>query len=212
MTAPTPTGPQRRCIVSGETKSQAEMLRFVIGPNDEVVFDVAGKLPGRGLWLSARLDMLKTAAQKGAFARAAKARAQVPDNLSDDVVRLLKSRCLDRIGLARRAGDLVQGFDNVRGRLKTVKGVFGGVLVEAADGGDDGREKITRLAPEAPVVALFTAEELGHALGRDNAVHVLIEQGKMADAFLRDAGRLAGVLDQPLSGRADLAGPGGDAD
>ena len=60
------TGAERRCIVSGETKNSAEMLRFVIGPGDEVVFDAAGKLPGRGLWLSARLDMVKTAAAKGA--------------------------------------------------------------------------------------------------------------------------------------------------
>jgi len=203
--------PERRCIVTGETKPQAEMLRFVIGPGDEVVFDAAGKLPGRGLWLSARLDMLKTAAKKGSFARAAKARAVVPETLSDDVARLLKSRCLDRIGLARRSGGLVQGFDQVRARLKTAKSgrAFDGLLIEAADGGEDGREKITRLAPGVPVVALFTARELGHAMGRDNAVHALIEPGKMADAFLRDASRLAGVLDQPLEGHTGL---GGDED
>jgi len=199
-------GPERRCIVSGETKSCAEMLRFVIGPDDEVVFDAAGKLPGRGLWLSARLDMLKTAAAKGAFARAAKARAKVSDTLVDDVARLLRARCLDRVGLARRSGDLVQGFDNVR---TSVKGRSPGVLIEASDGGDDGREKIMRLAPGVPVVALFTAEEIGHAIGRDNAVHTLIASGNMAKEFLRDASRLAGVLDRPLTGDVN---PGGVKD
>lgn len=196
-------GPERRCIVSGETKPKAEMLRFVIGPGDLVVFDVASKLPGRGLWLSARLDMVKTAATKGLFARAAKARAQVPDTLADDVAGLLKSRCLDRLGLARRSGDMVQGFDKVRASLKAAAP---GVLIEASDGGDDGHEKITRLAPGIPVVALFTAEEIGHAIGRDNAVHVLIGPGNMAKAFLRDASRLAGVLDQPLEGHKTLGG------
>jgi len=200
------TGSERRCIVSGETKDSAKMLRFVIGPGDEVVFDAAGKLPGRGLWLSAGLDMLKTAAAKGAFARAAKARAKVADTLVDDVTRLLKSRCLDRLGLARRSGDLVQGYDKVRASLKAQKP---GLLIEAADGGEDGREKITRLAPDIPVVALFTAEEIGHAIGRDNAVHALIASGKMADAFLRDASRLAGVLDRPLAGDVN---PGGTQD
>ena len=200
------SGPERRCIVSGETKPSQDMLRFVIGPNDEVVFDVAGKLPGRGLWLSARLDMLKTAAAKGLFARAAKAKALVPDTLATDVPRLLKSRCLDRLGLARRSGDLVQGFDKVRASLKAGAP---GVLIEAADGGEDGREKITRLAPGVPVVALFTAEEIGHAIGRDNAVHALIGPGNMANAFLRDASRLAGVLDQPLQGEDH---PGGAED
>ena len=196
-------GTERRCIVSGETKNSAEMLRFVIGPGDEVVFDAAGKLPGRGLWLSARLDMVKTAAAKGAFARAAKARAKVAETLVDDVTRLLKNRCLDRLGLARRSGDLVQGFDNVRASLKAKTP---GLLIEAADGGEDGREKITRLAPDVPVVALFTAEEIGHAIGRDNAVHALIAPGKMAQAFLRDASRLAGVLEQPLAGHVSSSG------
>jgi len=197
------TATERRCIVSGETKDSTHMLRFVIGPDDEVVFDVAGKLPGRGLWLSAGLDMLKTATAKGAFARAAKARAKVPDTLIDDVARLLKKRCLDRLGLARRAGDLVQGYDKVRASLKAQQP---GLLIEAADGGEDGREKITRLAPDVPVVALFTAEEIGHAIGRDNAVHALIASGKMAQEFLRDASRLAGVLEQPLAGHVSPSG------
>ena len=199
-------GSERRCIASGETKPKQDMLRFVIGPNDQVVFDAAGKLPGRGLWLSARLDMVKTAAQKGLFARAAKARAQVGETLIDDVARLLKGRCLDRLGLARRSGDLVQGFDNVRASLKTApQGALPGVMIEASDGAEDGRNKITRLAPGVPVVALFTAVEIGQAIGRDNAVHALIAPGKMADAFLRDASRLAGVLDVPLAG-FDTAG------
>lgn len=199
--------PERKCIVSGETKPQTEMLRFVIGPGDRVVFDAAGKLPGRGLWLSARLDMLKTAASKGLFARAAKARAQVPETLVEDVAAQLKKRCLDRIGLARRAGQLVQGFDQVRASLKSAPpGKLGGALIEAADGADDGRKKITRLSPDVPVVALFTAAEIGHAIGRDNAVHALIGPGKMAQTFLRDASRLAGVLDRPLDGSD---GPGG---
>ena len=191
------TSAERRCIASGETKPQSEMLRFVIGPDQEVVFDAAAKLPGRGLWLSARLDMVKTAANKGLFARAAKAQAKVPETLVNDIQRILKKRCLDRVGLARRSGDLVQGFDKVCASLKKVAP---GVLIEAADGGDDGREKVTRLAPDVPVVALFTAEELGRAMGRDNAVHALMAQGKMASTFLQDARRLAGVLDVALDG------------
>ncbi len=203
MAAPQKHNVERRCIATGETKPTVQMLRFVIGPEQVVVFDAAGKLPGRGLWLSARLDMVKTAAAKGLSARAAKARAEVPATLVEDVQRLLLNRCLDRLGLARRAGDLVQGFDKVRASLKTEKP---GVLIEASDGGNDGREKITRLAPDVPVVALFTAEQIGQAIGRDNAVHALIGAGKMAETFLQDARRLAGVLDVPLAGVESVDG------
>lgn len=192
--------PERRCIVSGDVKPACELLRFVVGPDGEAVFDAAGKLPGRGLWLSARLDMLKTGAAKNAFSKAARARVLVPDDLVERVAGQLKARCLDRIGLARRAGLLTQGFDNVRAALKN--GPVG-VLIEAADGAPDGREKIARLAGPCPVVALFEAAEIGRAIGRDNAVHAVIAPGKMAEAFLCDARKLAGVEDRPLSGAAD---------
>ncbi|PCI36887.1 MAG: hypothetical protein COB46_14210, partial [Rhodospirillaceae bacterium] len=105
--------------------------------------------------------------------------------------------CLSRVGLARRAGVLTQGYEKVRAALKNNPN---GVLLQASDGSSDGREKITRLAPDVSVVTLFTAEELGHAIGRDNAVHALIGAGKMAKAFLGDARKLAGVTNQPLNG------------
>ncbi len=199
--------PERKCIVTGDVKPVEELLRFVVGPDGQVVFDAAGKLPGRGLWLSAGLDVLKTAASKGRFSRAAKARVQVPDDLAQQVADQLHARCLNRLGLARGAGQLVQGFEKVRAALKAElntapsKG-YAGVLVQASDAAQDGREKIMRLAPDTPVVALFTAEEIGKAIGRDNAVHAVLAPGKMAKAFLSDARKLAGVTGQALGGVA----------
>lgn len=189
--------PERKCIVTGEVKPAEGMLRFVVGPEGQAVFDAQGKLPGRGIWLSARLDVLQTAAVKGLFSKAAKAKVTVAGDLIDQVARQLRQGCLNRIGLARRAGLLTQGFEKVRAALKDNTA---GVLIEAADGAQDGRDKIGRLAPGLPVVALFTAEELGRAIGRDNAVHALIAPGKMAETFLSDARKLAGVLDRPLDG------------
>ena len=192
--------PERKCIVTGAVKPAAEMLRFVVGPDDQVVFDAAGKLPGRGLWLSARLDVLKTAASKGLFSKAAKARVAVPDGLIEQVANQLRARCLGRIGLARGAGQLTQGFEKVRAALKA--GPVG-VLLQASDASQDGREKIMRLATGAPVVTLLKAAEIGQAIGRDNAVHAVLAPGKMARAFLSDAAKLAGVMGQALNGEAD---------
>lgn len=200
--------PERRCIVTGEVKPAEELLRFVVGPDDQVVFDAAGKLPGRGLWLSARLDVLKTAARKGQFSKAAKARVHVPDDLEAQVTAQLRARCLNRLGLARGAGQLTQGYEKVRAALKAVQpGGPVGVLLQASDAAADGREKITRLAPGAPVVALFTAEQIGHAIGRDNAVHAVLAPGKMAKAFLCDAAKLAGVINTALNGDRAPDGP-----
>jgi hypothetical protein len=151
--------------------------------------------------LSPRLDVLKTAAGKGKFSKAAKARVVVPEDLEAQVAGQLRARCLNRLGLARSAGQLIQGFEKVRAELKAgapEKRV--GVLLQASDAALDGREKIGRLAPGIPVVALFRADEIGHAIGRDNAVHAVLASGKVAKAFLCDAAKLAGVLDQVLGG------------
>ena len=45
--------PQRRCLVTREVKGQDQMIRFVLDPGGHVVPDVDGRLPGRGMWLSA---------------------------------------------------------------------------------------------------------------------------------------------------------------
>ncbi len=182
-------GPLRRCIVTGTVQPPDGMVRFVVGPGDEIVPDIAGDLPGRGLWLSAARDVVNTAVAKKLFAKAARQRVTAPADLADQVERLLTRRCLETLGLARRAGAAVAGYEKVRARLQAGKA---GLLLEARDGAAGGRGKITALAPGLPVVALFDSAELGGALGRETAVHVVLEPGRLADRLSKDAERLGG--------------------
>lgn len=169
--------PQRRCIVSGDVQPKEGLLRFVLGPEDEVVPDLDERLPGRGLWLSARRDMVETATAKRAFARAARKPVKASPDLADRVEGLMRLRCQNLLGLARRAGLVVAGFDQVRaaGREGTVA-----LLLEAAEGAADGRRKVTAAAPDALVVDIMTGAELASALGRDHVVHVAVLAGKPA--------------------------------
>ena len=108
----------RRCIVSRAVRPRSTLLRFVVDPDGGIVPDVDERLPGRGLWLSPNRDMIEMAARKRAFARAARQQVSVPEDLGDRVASLLTRRCLDLLALARRAGQVVWGFDSVRTRLK----------------------------------------------------------------------------------------------
>jgi predicted RNA-binding protein YlxR (DUF448 family) len=185
------TGPLRRCIATGESLEISCMIRFVVGPEDRLVPDVAGKLPGRGIWVRAQRAALTTAVQKRLFARAARRAVTVDPDLPETVERLVERQCLDLIGLARRAGAAVAGFDKVEAMLR--KGPVG-VLIAAADGAADGREKLARLAQDAPVVALFPAAVLAEAMGREGiVVHAAIARGKLAERFLAASDRLAGL-------------------
>ncbi len=165
------------------------MLRCVVGPGQEVVPDVEGRLPGRGFWLSAQRDMINTACAKNLFAKAARARVTAPVDLADRVERLLARRCLDRIGLARRAGQVVAGSDQVRAWLRAGRAA---VLVAADDGAPGGGAGIRALAPGVPVVDLFSGAELGGALGRQGVAHLVLAPGRLAEGLLAEAARLAG--------------------
>ena len=79
--------PSRRCIVTGEVRPKTELVRFVVDPAGAIVPDVAARLPGRGLWLTARRDIVATAMAKRLFARAARAPVVVDEGLADRVER-----------------------------------------------------------------------------------------------------------------------------
>ncbi len=185
------TGPVRRCIASGERMDPERMIRFVVGPEDRLVPDVAGKLPGRGIWVEARHGALEQAMAKRLFARAARKPVVVQADLPALVDRLVERQCLDMIGMAKRAGAAVAGFDKVEAMLR--KGPVG-VLLEASDGAEDGRGKLRRIAQGAPVVSLFPAALLAGTLGREGiVVHAAIARGKLAKRIVAASDRLAAL-------------------
>ena len=185
-----PSGPLRRCLVSRQVRPKAELLRFVVGPDDRLIVDPAERLPGRGLWLTPRRDIVESALAKGLFAKAAGQRVVVPADLTAEVERLLRQRCLALIGLARRAGQLRTGFEKVREDLRASRVAL---LLAASDGAADGRGKLSALAGKLPVIALFDSAELSAALGVDGVVHADVAAGGMAGRLLRECERLQGM-------------------
>ena len=183
-------GPLRRCIVTGEVGPKEALIRFVVGPDQQLVPDVEGRLPGRGMWLSAKRDVVNTALGKAFFAKAARRKLEVPADLADLLEAQLRRRCLDILGLARRAGQVVSGYEKVRAALKAGDGA---VLLAAADAGKDGIGKIGALAPNLPVVRVLTAQDMGAAFGRDHTVHGLLLRGRLAERLLIESARLAGI-------------------
>jgi predicted RNA-binding protein YlxR (DUF448 family) len=180
---------QRRCIVTGDVRSREELLRFVVDPEGRLTPDIAGRLPGRGIWLSPDRDSVKRARARKLFERAARRALQVEIDLDDRIERLLASRCVELIGLARRAGQAVAGFEKVRVMLRQERG---GILLAAGDGARDGREKLRAAARDLPVVECLEADELGRAFGRERIVHAAVSHGKLAARLQIEARRLKG--------------------
>ena len=141
--------------------------------------------------MSAERGMIHTACAKNLFAKAARAKVNIPADLADRVEGLLAKRCLNHVGLARRAGEAVSGFGKVEAWLKSGKPA--GVLMAAADGAEDGLAKVRAWAAKTPVIVALDANELGQAFARERAVHVIVAPGRLAHNLLVDAGRLEGL-------------------
>ncbi len=185
---------QRRDLVTGQVMPEERLVRFVPGPDGSVVPDVARKLPGRGLWVAADRASVQTAVRKGGFSRAAKAKLNAPADLADQVEALLKARLSQGLGLARRAGDLILGFEGCAAAIASGKAAW---LIEAADGAEDGRRKLLQLARKAPeptprLLGLFDSAELSLALGLGNVIHLVFLAGRGAKSWTVDVERLSG--------------------
>lgn len=183
----------RKDIVLGEATDEARLIRFVAGPDGTVVPDLARKLPGRGIWVGADRDSVTTAAKKGLFSRAAKTKLTAPPDLADQVEALLARRVLDSLGLARKSGSIISGFEKVIAALATGKVAW---LIEASDGAEDGRRKVLAAARRAQIsprlLGAFNSDELGLALGGENVIHTALLAGRGIDRWALDVERLSG--------------------
>lgn len=179
----------RHCIVSGASLLPGEGIRFVVGPDSDIVPDVLGRLPGRGLWVRSNPKEISAAVTKGKFGRAARCSVIASEGLAAQVERLLTKRCIDLIAMARRAGEAVAGYEKVRlwlrGRPNTL-------LIIANDGAEGSREKMKRFADGVPLIECLWAAELGAAFGREKTVHVALGDGGLAEKLQFEAQRLKG--------------------
>jgi uncharacterized protein len=182
--------PQRRCIATGELCDRAALLRFVIDPDGTIVPDVEARLPGRGLWLTPRRDIVERVLAKRMFARAARRPVTAPPELADRIEGLLARRCGELLGLARRAGCAVAGFERAEEAVRRGRAEL---LLEALDGAERGRRKLVALARTVPAASVLTAAELGAVFGRERIVHAAVGGGALAARLLVELSRLAGM-------------------
>ncbi|MBN9508317.1 MAG: RNA-binding protein [Alphaproteobacteria bacterium] len=183
------SGPLRRCAVTRARLPKEAMIRFVVAPDGRIVPDLAARLPGRGIWLSARGDVIETARTRGAFAKAARAPVQVPADLLDMLRAALERRIGEHLGLARRAGQAVAGFVKAREWLQSGRA---GLVIEAADGSVEERARLLG-GWIGPVLVPLRGRELGAVFGRDHVAHVAVAQGRLGETIRNETERLAGL-------------------
>ncbi len=175
------------------------MIRFVVAPDRKLVPDLTATLPGRGIWLSAAGDVLETARAQGgdhgglgrAFARAARGPVIVPPDLPAVLEAALVRRIGELVGLARRAGQAVAGFDKAREWLRTGRGRL---ILQASDGSAAERARfLSGGGGSVTVVDPLPAAALGRVFGRDHAVHVATAPGRLGERLADRGGAARGL-------------------
>jgi predicted RNA-binding protein YlxR (DUF448 family) len=187
--------PTRSCIVSGAKGAPEAMLRFALAPGGSVVPDIRRKLPGRGVWTRLSAEAVRLAAEKQAFSRAFRVRADAPATLAAAVDELLERDALQSLSMANKAGLVVAGAFKVESAIE--KGDVA-ALIQASDGASDGARKLAQAlrarfgeaGGAIPMINVFSSSHLGLALGKAYVVHAALKSGAATSAFLARAERL----------------------
>ncbi|MEM1147041.1 MAG: RNA-binding protein [Pseudomonadota bacterium] len=194
-------GPVRQCAVTRARLAPDALIRFVRGPDGTVVPDGFGKLPGRGVWITADREHLNTGLKTNVFSRAFKTPSTPMVGLCEEVERQLLQRCIGLLGMAKKSGIAVLGFNQVRDYIRKQAP---GWLLEASDGAEDGRNKVHFLAKaiyeDVNVAGALSSAELGMAFGRQHVIHALLEHGSLSETFSIAYRRLIGFRNAPETG------------
>src|SRR5216683_5237088 len=179
---------ERLCIATREVRPVGELIRFVAGPDGIVVPDLKRRLPGRGVWVTARRRVVEEAVRRRAFGRGLKTDVKAPADLLDALDRLLEQSALDALSMAHKASLVVLGFAKVEAAVAAAPVA---ALVRARDAGAEGGRKLaaalrrrTDRVADGKIVEAFTSAQLDLALGRLNVVHAALLAGRTSETFL----------------------------
>jgi len=181
----------RMCAVTREVRPIEELIRFVVGPQGDVIPDLKRKLPGRGLWVSASRRTIAEAVRRHQFSKGFKRDVRVAPTLPSDTESLLVRSAAEALAMAAKAGQVVSGFGKVEDLLEAGKAC---ALIHASNGAADGIRKLDAIAGQRsrnigesrdfPIVTVLTSEELDLALGRSNVIHAALLAGPAGKTFL----------------------------
>lgn len=180
---------ERTCIVTRAVLPPGELIRFVLAPDGDVVADLKRKLPGRGVWVQARKDVIRQAVRKKLFSRAFKAETKPAEGLEETIDEVMRRDLRQALALANKAGCVITGFTKVE---SAIANHCIAALIHAQDAAPDGRRKLAqalhkRLGDKIsaiPIIDSLKDDELDLALGRSHVIHAALVASAGSDGFL----------------------------
>jgi predicted RNA-binding protein YlxR (DUF448 family) len=186
----------RTCVGCKTSGSPQDLLRLVVGPDGEVVPDLAGGAFGRGAWVHPRGACLE-AAVRGGLSRGLKTQiktstAELTKHVRDAALR----RTISLLQAAQRARRAVLGtaaLEDAERDDDVMLLVLAGDAKASAD-----LSAVRRLAERGRVRRFRTKAELGAAFGRDELALI----GLLSPDLSQEVSRMISVSELDEPGRA----------
>ncbi|AJD39514.1 RNA-binding protein [Rhizobium sp. SEMIA 4085] len=201
----------RMCIVTRESGSPDELIRFVAAPDGTVIADLKRQLPGRGCWVKLDRALVDKAVAKKSFARALKADVKAAADLGETVDRLLAQQLMQMMNMARKAGQFVSGSSKVDAAVRSGAAL---AVFHSTDAAGDGVRKIDQARKawhlgmeteeKIPSFRLFSESEMEGVMGQNAFIHAAVLAGQAGEGVVKRAK----MLEQYRSGGQSRA-PGG---
>lgn len=187
----------RMCIVTRDSGSPETLIRFVAGPDGNVVPDLKRQLPGRGCWVKPERALIEKAIAKKLFARALKADVKAGPELLGLLDRLMTQQVVGMMGMARKAGQFISGATKVDAAVRSGEAL---AVFHATDAAADGVRKIdqarkarhlgTNAGAEIPSFRLFTGSEMDELMGPNAFIHAVALAGQAGEGVVKRANML----------------------
>ncbi|KQV31855.1 DNA-binding protein [Rhizobium sp. Root1203] len=184
----------RMCIVTRESGSPDELIRFVAAPDGTVVADLKRQLPGRGCWVKVDRSLVDKAVAKKLFARALKADVKAAADLGETVEKLLMQQLMQMMNMARKAGQFVSGSAKVDAAVRSGAAI---AVFHSTDAAADGVRKIDQARKawhlgmeteeEIPSYRLFSEGEMEGLMGQNAFIHAAVLAGQAGEGVVKRA-------------------------
>ncbi|MEM1023289.1 MAG: DUF448 domain-containing protein [Myxococcota bacterium] len=158
--------PIRMCAWTRRRQPKSRLLRMVLDPEGRPQVDLSGKAPGRGLHVSPDREVILQALTAKGLRRLFKGWSGPEPEAQlflESVATRLEARMLDHLGLARRAGKLVIGLEEVSAALGRSAS---SVVVLSRDASERTARQVRKAAGTVPVLRFGSSESFGARLGR----------------------------------------------
>jgi predicted RNA-binding protein YlxR (DUF448 family) len=181
--------PQRTCLACRTAADKQTMLRYVLSPSGEVLVDYRQKLPGRGAYTCCQLECVERAVQRKGFQRAFSNDALPVDSatLITTIHQTLEQRLVNLLGVARKAGRLLIGANQVEDALKHGKRL--GLLVITVDASAATEKKLVARANNVEMIRLMDKMALGALCGKSQTSAVGLKVDDLTASILSEVTR-----------------------